>query len=106
MSAQFQTPSLKALSAEPAIARSATAQFDDRVVNQLSYSHFELLVRLDLPEKRSFYQAQCIAGSWSVRQLKRQINSLLYERYLLELPSKEVLAAELEREHQRIERQT
>jgi predicted nuclease of restriction endonuclease-like (RecB) superfamily len=91
VSAQFQILPLKALTAEPTIARSANAQFDDRVVNQLSYSHFELLVRLDLPEKRAFYEDQCINGSWSVRQLKRQINSLLFERSQLSTNPKKLV---------------
>ena len=91
VSAQFQTLPLKALTAEPTIARSANSQFDDRVVNQLSYSHFELLVRLDLPEKRAFYEDQCINGSWSVRQLKRQINSLLFERSQLSIKPKKLV---------------
>jgi predicted nuclease of restriction endonuclease-like (RecB) superfamily len=30
--------------------------------------------------KRSFYEIECIKGTWSVRELKRQINSLYYER--------------------------
>lgn len=91
VSAQFQTLPLKALTAEPTIARSANSQFDDRFVNQLSYSHFELLVRLDLPEKRAFYEDQCLNGSWSVRQLKRQINSLLFERSQLSIKSKKLV---------------
>ena len=91
VSAQFQTLPLKALTAEPTIARSANSQFDDRFVNQLSYSHFELLVRLDLPEKRAFYEDQCLNGSWSVRQLKRQINSLLFERSQLSIKPKKLV---------------
>ena len=32
------------------------------------------------PPKRAFYEAECIRGNWSVRQLKRQIASLYFER--------------------------
>jgi len=68
------------LTTDSSIVRSLTAQLDGGLIQQLSYTHIELLVPLESEQKRSFYQAQCIAGSWSVRQLKRQINSLLYER--------------------------
>ncbi len=78
--AQFQTRMHKRLTSDEPIVRSVTAQFDERLGEQLSYTHLEQLVPLDSSEKRAFYETQCIAGSWSVRQLKRQINSLLYER--------------------------
>ncbi len=50
---------------------------------RLSYTHLELLVRIDEPEKRLFYEERCLRGTWSVRDLKRQIASLLYERTAL-----------------------
>jgi len=46
----------------------------------LSWSHYRLLIRIDEPLKREFYEAECIRGNWSVRQLDRQIQSMLYER--------------------------
>lgn len=49
----------------------------------LSWSHYRLLLRLDEPFKRKFYEAECIRGNWSVRQLDRQIQSMLYERTAL-----------------------
>jgi predicted nuclease of restriction endonuclease-like (RecB) superfamily len=49
----------------------------------LSWSHYRLLLRFDEPFKREFYEAECIRGNWSVRQLDRQIQSLLYERTAL-----------------------
>ncbi len=50
---------------------------------RLSWSHYRLLMRLDEPFKREFYEAECIRGNWSVRQLDRQIQSMLYERTAL-----------------------
>jgi len=50
------------------------------LVQRLSYSHFELIADLDDPSKRIFYETECIRGNWSVRELKRQIGSLYYER--------------------------
>jgi predicted nuclease of restriction endonuclease-like (RecB) superfamily len=49
----------------------------------LSWSHYRLLMRLDEPFKREFYEAECLRGNWSVRQLDRQIQSMLYERTAL-----------------------
>jgi len=49
----------------------------------LSWSHYRLLMRLDESFKREFYEAECISGNWSVRQLDRQIQSMLYERTAL-----------------------
>ena len=52
----------------------------EKLVYRLSYSHLELIVDLDDPLKRTFYEIECIRGNWSVRELKRQIGSLYYER--------------------------
>ena len=50
------------------------------LLNQLSYSHLEQLVAIDNDLKRKFYENECISGNWSVRELKRQISSLYFER--------------------------
>lgn len=47
---------------------------------QIAWSHWMELLRLDDPWKRAFYENECLLGGWSVRQLQRQIGSLLYER--------------------------
>lgn len=63
--------------------RSVSAQLQlppEKLINTLSYSHLELLVVLDDPLKRAFYEIECIRGNWSVRELKRQIASLYFER--------------------------
>jgi len=52
----------------------------EKLLTSLSYSHLELLTVLDDDLKRAFYEIECIRGNWSVRELKRQINSLYYER--------------------------
>ena len=52
----------------------------DRLIHRLSYSHLELIVDLDDDLKRTFYEIECIRGNWSVRELKRRIASLYYER--------------------------
>jgi hypothetical protein len=50
---------------------------------RLSWSHYcELLIISD-EQKRSFYEKECVNACWSVRELKRQIDSSLFERLLL-----------------------
>lgn len=51
-----------------------------KLTQHLSYSHLELLLNIDAPLKRAYYEIECIKGVWSVRELKRQIASLTYER--------------------------
>lgn len=50
------------------------------ILTNLSYSHIELLLPIEDNLKRTFYEIACIKGTWSVKELKRQINSLYYER--------------------------
>jgi len=47
---------------------------------RLSWSQFQELIRIDDPWKRAFFENECLQANWSVRQLQRQIGSLLYER--------------------------
>lgn len=47
---------------------------------ELSWSHYRVLMRVARPEARSFYEVECAKGRWAVRQLERQIGSMLYER--------------------------
>ena len=51
--------------------------------DQLSWSHYCELLTISDDNKRSFYEKECIASKWSVRELKRQLDSSLYERLLL-----------------------
>ena len=60
--------------------QTAPALSSQKLIDRLSYSQFELLVALDSDSKRAFYESECIRGCWSFRDLKRQINSLLFER--------------------------
>ncbi|MDR1671781.1 MAG: PDDEXK nuclease domain-containing protein [Alistipes sp.] len=52
----------------------------DKLLSRLSFSHITLLLPIEDPLKRLFYEIETIKGTWSVRELKRQINSLYYER--------------------------
>lgn len=50
---------------------------------KLSWSHYCELIMIKEKEKREFYEKECINSKWAVRELKRQIESSLYERLLL-----------------------
>jgi len=50
------------------------------LIRRLSFSHFAELIAMDNDLKRTFYEIECIRGNWSVRELKRQVGSLYYER--------------------------
>lgn len=52
----------------------------DKILNRLSFSHIVELLPIQDPLKRAFYEIECMKGTWSVRELKRQIGSLYYER--------------------------
>lgn len=58
---------------------------------RLSWSQFQELIRIDDPWKRAFFENECLKGNWSVRQLQRQIGSLLYERTGLSTNKKAVI---------------
>ena len=50
------------------------------ILSKLSYTHLEALLKVSDPLKRTFYELECIKGTWNVRELKRQIASLYFER--------------------------
>lgn len=50
---------------------------------KLSWSHYCELLSVSDKDKRSFYEKEAINSNWSVRELKRQISTSLYERLLL-----------------------
>ena len=50
---------------------------------KLSWSHYCELLSISDAEKRSFYEKEAVNSGWSVRELKRQIESSLFERLLL-----------------------
>ncbi|MBA4302431.1 MAG: cytoplasmic protein [Cyclobacterium sp.] len=52
----------------------------EKLITCLSYTHIEQLLQIKDLLKRTFYEIACIKGTWSVKELKRQINSLYYER--------------------------
>ncbi len=61
------------------------------VLSELSWSHYLELIKIDEEKKRNFYLHECINSKWSVRELQRQKDSLLYERLILSANKKKIL---------------
>ncbi len=57
----------------------------------LSWSNYCELLKVEEPLARSFYEQEAIQNNWSVRELKRQINSMLFERLALSKDTKAVI---------------
>jgi len=55
----------------------------EEILHKLSYTHIVQLLAIDDPYKRVFYEMECLRGGWSVRELKRQINTQYFERTAL-----------------------
>ena len=49
----------------------------------LSWSHYQVLMRIKNADERRFYEIEATSGNWSVRELQRQYGSSLYERLAL-----------------------
>lgn len=58
-------------------------QIQQAVSVKLSWSHYCELLTVTDAEKRRFYEKEAINSGWSIRELKRQISTSLYERLLL-----------------------
>ena len=63
------------------------------VSTELSWAHFQELIRIERKEERDFYQTESIKCNWGCRELRRQINTKLYDRYLIS-PNKNLIMKE------------
>jgi predicted nuclease of restriction endonuclease-like (RecB) superfamily len=79
----FQTVSGKS-EGVPSISQTLSGKF------LLSWSHYLFLMGISNPQERLFYEQEAANERWSLRELKRQFNSALYERLALSRNKKEV----------------
>ncbi len=68
--------------------------------DELSWTHYRILMRVSSEVRRDFYEAECIKSRWSTPELERQIASLLFERLARSRDKEGVLA--LAREGQEV----
>ncbi|MBN1652912.1 MAG: DUF1016 family protein [Deltaproteobacteria bacterium] len=78
-------------------AQSRTLEWQDpawyeRLFSSLSFSHLLELSRIDDPLRRAFYELECLRSGWSIRELRRQMDSMLYERVGLSKDKAAVIA--------------
>lgn len=57
---------------------------------KLSWSHYIFLTRIDHIDERNFYEIEAVGNSWTLREMKRQFDSGLYERLKLSLDKSKV----------------
>lgn len=84
------------------ISETLLRKSEDTVRFSLSWSHYLILMRVENPNARSFYEIECQQQNWSVRQLSRQVGSSLYERLALSRDKESVMR--LAREGQTVEK--
>jgi predicted nuclease of restriction endonuclease-like (RecB) superfamily len=60
--------------------------------DQLSWSHYRLIMRLDNPQARLWYMEESAKANWSVRALERQIGTFYYERIISSKDKQPVIA--------------
>ena len=71
---------------------------------KLSWSHYLILMRINDENERRFYEVESIKNNWSLRELKRQLNSALYTRLSISKDKNQIL--ELSTKGQIIEKPT
>lgn len=80
----YETPSRKLQNND----KQSNNQFYDFT---LSWSHYLILMRIENPAERNFYEIEASQQNWSEPQLKRQYHSSLYERLALSRNKGEVM---------------
>ena len=60
--------------------------------SQLNWTQYRLLIQIEDPDKRLYYELESVNNNWTARETERQINSQLYERLLLSNDKEAVLA--------------
>jgi len=65
----------------PALSEASTEQWQPGCLHaSLSWSHYRALLRVRRKEARAFYEIETIRNAWAVRELSRQVSSLLFDR--------------------------
>ena len=58
---------------------------------KLSWTHYQILMRIEDKDERDFYEKEAIRSNWNVSTLKRQFHSSLYERLALSRDKNDVM---------------
>lgn len=60
----------------------------DALRQELSWTHYRIISRLETKEKRNYYIQQSIDNNWNSRELERNIHTLYFERSITANPVK------------------
>lgn len=85
------SPGQQKVTIRGSVTRELPTPLPPHLVLLLSWTKLQELIRIDDPWKRAFFENECLKANWSVRQLQRQIGSLLYERTGLSTNKKAVI---------------
>jgi len=82
------------------ILQDKRAEYGKQIVatlwQQLTWSHFKILIPIEDPIKREFYIEMCKLEKWSVRTFCERIKSMLYERTAISKKPEETIKNELQ----------
>ncbi len=80
-----QSPTGRSSAADSAtgIAQFQTGQSQPAAPFRLSWTHYVFLLGINNPEERSFYEIEASQQAWSLKHLRRQFDSGLFERLAL-----------------------
>ena len=70
-------------------SETVSRKFIENKNSPLNWSHYQILIRMEKPE-RQFYEIESIQNNWSVRELKRQFDSALFQRLSISKNKNEV----------------
>lgn len=76
-------PAIAALNVTEQKCSTMSSKFEtppEILISRLSFSHIREIMTIEDPFERFFYEFECIKGTWSVRELRRQITTNLYVR--------------------------
>ncbi len=83
------------------IRQTVSGEFDNSIRQtvsaELSWSHYQLIMRVSNKEAQHYYIKEAVQNMWSVRTLERNIATLYYDRLLLSQIKKPVIAEMFEK---------
>jgi predicted nuclease of restriction endonuclease-like (RecB) superfamily len=87
-------PNIQTVSGQLASTKKKDTQLENiqTLSEQLSWSHYVELLKIEDSLERQFYIKQCAREKWSVRELKRQMQSMLFHRLSLSKQKEEIQA--------------
>lgn len=81
VSRNFVLPAISETASRKSAGADAAAPWQPGILNpNLSWSHYRSLLRIGRQAARDFYEIETVNHAWSVRELSRQIGSLLFDR--------------------------